>query len=805
MSTNKRSSKSLAKLRQSIRDRILSILTASSPQLMKTNELSKKLGIKSESEEYRLVREILEELQDQNLVFKGPRRRFGRVVADTALTGEIRMIDSGRWELIPEGGTKPTLKFDRDEIWTAFHRDIVRARPLSTARAGEIPWGEVTRVIERKTDRIVGTVRQGRELYLQPDSKRVHRTITIPNKWVGDAKIGDKVVVELFEWDDPEMEPAGKVVRRIGQAGEMSAEIASLMEEYDVRVDFPEDVIAEAESYPSTLTPRDLEGRRDLRDQPIFTIDPYDARDFDDAISMRRHENGDVTLGVHIADVGHYVPEGSALDKEAFQRGTSIYLVTGVIPMLPERLSNDLCSLRPDEDRPAFTVEVRLSPRGAIRDYEIFKSIIRSKRRFTYEEALEVLETGKSDFAEELLTINKIAHALRSNRRRKGSIDFDTTELKFRLDENNRPAEVLPKKATESTRLIEDCMLLANRVVAEHIGRFKYLEGKKRGGDRNPFIYRIHDVPPKDKLIDLSNFVKQFGYNLPVDNVKPKDLQRLVDAARAGGHEQLVTEVALRSMAKAVYAEHNIGHFGLAFDWYTHFTSPIRRYPDLIVHRLLHEYQTGMTGERIAEHAQQVGWIADNSSIRERVAVEAERKSIRIAEVEFLSGHVGDVYEATIISVLSFGMFAELNNLGIEGLIPTRSIDGDSFRFDERRRELVGRRKNARYSIGDSVYVRVIKVDEVNQEIDLGLIDEDEYFRDLDEGGESVGAVDSDKKRSRPNAGGSGRGGRGSGAKGKRGRSAGAKKRGGSGKRSSGSGKSRKSPAKAKAKKRKGQ
>ena len=723
----------LSQQKASIRDRIVAILTDSSPRLLKTNELSKALGIPAESPDNELVRDILEELQEQNVIFKGPRRRFGRVVPDTAIQGELRMIDSGRWELIPEDGTSAVLKFDRDEIWTAFHGDIVRARPLSLARAGEIPWGEVTRVIERRVDRIVGTVRQGRELYLQPDSRRVHCTITIPRKWIANARIGDKVVVELFDWTDPELEPTGKVVRRIGPAGQMNAEIASLVEQFDVRVAFPEEVIAEAESFSSTLGPSDLKDRRDLRDEAIFTIDPYDARDFDDAISIRRHEDGDVTLGVHIADVGHYVQEGSALDREAFQRGTSIYLVTGVIPMLPERLSNELCSLRPDEDRLAYTVEVRLSPRGAIRDYEIFKSVIRSKRRFTYEEALEILETGEGDYAEDLLAINKIAHALRSNRKRKGSIDFDTTELKFRLDDDDIPVEVLPKKATESTRLIEDCMLLANRVVAEHIGRFKHLDRRKRGGDRNPFLYRIHDVPPKDKLIELSKFVKQFGYTMPIDNVKPKDLQRLVHAAKNGGHGQLVTEVALRSMAKAVYAEFNIGHFGLAFDWYTHFTSPIRRYPDLIVHRLLHEYQTGMSGERIAEHSANVGWIADHSSIRERVAVDAERRSIKIAEVEYLSEHVGDVYGATIISVLPFGMFAELKNLGIEGLIPTRLLDGDSFRFDERRKELVGRKTNRRYRIGQNVYVRVIKVDAVNQEIDLGLIDAREYQRETGE------------------------------------------------------------------------
>lgn len=719
----------VAGLRSTIRERLVDILNDSSPRLMKSNEISRELGIAAESPEYQIVREVIEDLTEEGVIFRGPRRRYGRVIPDSSIEGRLKMIDSGRWELIPKDATRPVLRFDRDEIRTAFHGDLVQAKATSPARTGEIPWGEVTRVVERSVERVVGTIQRGRGAYLRPDSKRVHRTVSIAKSDMNGAKVGDKAIVELYDWEDPDDDPRGRVVERIGRAGDMKSEIASLVEQFEVRIDFPDDVLAEAESFSSNLKKSDLEGRRDLREEPIFTIDPYDARDFDDAISIRRHDDGELTLGVHIADVSHYVQEGSALDREAFLRGTSIYLVTGVIPMLPERLSNDLCSLRPHEDRLAYTVEIRLSPNGAVRDYEIFKSVINSKHRFSYEEALEILESGKGPFNNDLTTIHELTKALRRNRRRKGSIDFETTELKFRLDEEGKPVEVIPKKANEATKLIEDCMLLANRTVAEHIGKFRHLNRKKRGGDRNPFIYRIHDVPPKDKLTELSNFVKGFGYRLPVDNIKPKDLQKLIDEAREKDQVGLITDVTLRAMAKAVYSEHNIGHFGLAFDWYTHFTSPIRRYPDLIVHRLLHEYGQGMSGKRIEKHAESIGYIADHSSQRERVAVEAERKSIKVAEVEYLLRHVGDDFDARVISVLPFGMFCELDTLGIEGLVPTRSLRG-SWGYDERKRELFRRGGKERFRIGDRIRVTVVKVDELAQQIDLGLVDENKNDRE---------------------------------------------------------------------------
>jgi len=718
---------------ESIREQVLDILTEESPKLLKTNELSKRIRIKSTDPEYDIVRRALEDLESEGLIFRGPRRRYGRAVPDITVDGRLRMTGRGQWEVVPTESADAALVVDGRSLWTAMHGDTVRAKVTSAAGFGERPKGEVTRVLERANDQIVGTLRHGnRQFYVEPDEKKIHRTIGIRKNRIGTAKVGDKVVIKLHEWNDPYQEPEGTIVRSLGRAGEMSAEIESIALTYRLPHVFPDAVLAEAEAFSEELTPRDLEGRRDLRSYDIFTIDPYDARDFDDAVSIEEHDDGDVTIGVHIADVSHYVREGSALDREAYKRGTSVYLVTGVIPMLPERLSNDLCSLKPNVDRLAYSVLIRLSSRGAIRDYEIVKSVIRSKRRFTYEEALEILESGKGDFARELLALNRMAHHLRDNRRRKGSVDFATTELKFRLDENDHPVEVIPKTATESTRLIEDCMLLANRVVAEYVAKRKFPKKGERGGTLNPFIYRIHDVPPKEKLLELAEFVKSLGYELPVDNIRPKDIQKLIDSARGSDEEQAITEVTLRSMAKAVYSEFNIGHFGLAFEYYTHFTSPIRRYPDLIVHRMLDEYQRLMPVSRRREYQATLGAVADQCSERERAAVEAERASIKIAEVEYLKRHVGDVFEATISGVMPFGLFAEIIQLGIDGLVRVRDLTDDYYYYDERARSFKGRRSKKSYRLGDRVYVRVIRVDELKSEIDMEIIDEKEYRRDVE-------------------------------------------------------------------------
>lgn len=707
-----------------IRAAVLDILTHHAPNQLKTNELSKLLGIAATDPDYDLVNEALDALEESGEIFRGSRRRYGVVVPETVIEGRLRMIRTGQWCIVPDDGPECEVDIDSRHLWTALHGDRVVAKLRGVPRPGEIPEGEITRVVERKTDRIVGTLKKGKGLFIDSDDRKIHRTFNVHRNQIGSAMVGDKVLAKLLEWTDPYKDPEATIIEVIGRAGEMKAEIKSIALTHNLPFVFPDNVIAEADAFAAAIPGDVTASRLDLRALDIMTIDPYDARDFDDAVSIVEHSDGDVTLGIHIADVSHYVREGTALDDEAYKRGTSVYLVTGVIPMLPERLSNDLCSLRPDEDRLAYSVLARLTPSGVIKNYEIVKSVIRSKRRFTYEEALEVLETGEGDYAHELAVINRAAHVQRSLRRKKGSVDFSSTELKFKLDENGYPIEVLQKSATESTKLIEDCMLLANRVVAEHIGRER---NSKRGGAVNPFVYRIHDSPPKQKLIDLSNFVKSLGYTLPVDNVQPKDIQRLIDAARGTDEEELINEVTLRSMAKAVYSEFNVGHFGLAFKYYSHFTSPIRRYPDLIVHRLLDEYSTGMSDHRRHLFSSALGALTTHCSERERAAVEAERASIKVAEVQFLKRHVGDVFEGVIGGVMPFGLFVELKRYGIEGLVPVRKMNDDFYVYDERTKALRGRAKGTVYRLGDPVHVRVVRVDEISSQIDLGLIDEREF------------------------------------------------------------------------------
>ncbi len=709
-----------------IKERILEILTEAGSSYKKTNEISKAIGIRSESDDYELVRQALEELEDEGAIFKTTRRRYGRKMPLVIIEGRLVNSRGGRWTVVPDSDDQPTFQIEPRLIWTGFHGDRVRAKMVVASREGELPYGEVLEILKRGEPTIVGSLKQGRGIYVDPDDRLIHRTISVRRRDMNGARVGDKVLVRLREWNDPETEPEGVVVERLGRAGEMNAEIASIAASYRLPHVFPDDVLSEAQAIPSTISRRDIRERRDFRKEIVFTIDPDDARDFDDAISIQQHDDGDVTIGVHIADVGHYVPEGSALDREAYARGTSVYLVTGVIPMLPERLSNDLCSLRPDEDRLTYSVLVRLSPRGAIRESEIVKGIIRSKRRFTYDEVLNILETGEGDYAAELLAVNRIVHALRSNRRRKGSIDFDRPELKFKLDANGMPVEPVQKRPTESTRLVEDCMLLANRVVAEHIGRTR-----RKGTELNPFIYRIHDVPQPEKLRDLAQFVGSLGYHLPKEGVQPRDIQKLLESVRGKEEEGMINEVTLRSMAKAVYSEANIGHFGLAFTHYTHFTSPIRRYPDLIVHRLLFEYERGMSVARRREYARSMGAIADHCSERERSATEAERESIKLAEVHFLKGRVGDVFEARVSGVASFGIFAELSGLGIDGLVRMRSLQDDYYIYDERSKSIRGRRTRSVYRLGDTIHVRVVRVDQEEAQIDMELIDENVFRREI--------------------------------------------------------------------------
>jgi len=527
------------------------------------------------------------------------------------------------------------------------------------------------------------------------------------------------------EWTNPNLNPEGKIVEVLGKRGEVRAEMKSVIRMFNLPTEFPKEVLEETERIPATIPRGEYAKRLDLRDELCFTIDPEDAKDFDDAVSLEILPTGEYKLGVHIADVSHYVREGSALDAEAFRRGTSVYLADDVIPMLPEKLSTIVCSLRPYEDRLTYSAIMIVDERGNVKDYTIEKSVINSKRRFTYEEVQKILETGRGDFSEMLLHMNALAKRLLKKRMKEGSLDFETSEVKFRFDAKGQPAEIVKQHRLDAHRLIEDFMLLANKTVAMHVAH-----GKKEKSSASkqllPFIYRVHDFPNPEKIEELASFVAQFGYSLNTSGgVTSRALQKLLKDVHGKEEEAVINEVAIRSMAKAVYSEHNIGHFGLAFKCYTHFTSPIRRYPDLVVHRLLSEYSRSMSMKRRQYLKDLLPEICIQSSKMEQRAMEAERESVKVMQVEYMKRHVGDEFRAVISGVTHFGLFVEITDLLVEGLIRIRDLEDDYYVFDEKNYALIGRRTRRRYRLGDKVRVRVIRVDPEEREIDFGLVDKD--------------------------------------------------------------------------------
>ncbi|MGC8653181.1 MAG: ribonuclease R [Candidatus Kryptoniota bacterium] len=591
--------------------------------------------------------------------------------------------------------------------------DIKRTgrRKYGSSAAG-IPVVEAESPQEKET-MAVGTIRRLKNAFFLVRKERdLRNAIEISRKDLAGAKEGEKVLARIKIGRTGEEHAV--VVETLGNAGKPDVELRSIAAEYGLEIDFPRQVVEEAEAVTDEIPEEEIRRRLDFRNDNVFTIDPEDAKDFDDAVSIRKLGDDEYELGVHIADVSYYVRPGSALDKEAYRRGTSVYLTSGVIPMLPHKLSNEICSLNPNVDRLTYSVVIHITSTGKVIDYRIDKSIIRSKRRFTYEEVQKIIESQKGDFADEILTMNSVAKTLGKLRQRAGSIDFDLPEAKFVYDEFGRPIEIMKKIRLDSHRLIEELMLLANKLVASHIG--------KAGVKAKPFIYRVHDAPDPDRIKELSIFVSHLGYKLEHDGtINQKQLQKLLRSVEGKPEEYLVNDIVLRSMAKAVYSEKNIGHFGLAFKYYTHFTSPIRRYPDLIVHRLLYSYTTGQQPEDLQGLKKLVSEVSKKASEAERRAVEAERESVKVKQVQYMLNHVGDEYEGTISGITKFGFFVEINELLIEGLVPLRELD-DYYIFHEKDFLVKGRRTGKVYQLGDRVKVKVVRVNMERHEIDFAVL-----------------------------------------------------------------------------------
>lgn len=553
------------------------------------------------------------------------------------------------------------------------------------------------------------------------DWKISRKEIFISHKDSYDAQTGDKVVCEILNPEDIISENTGlygKIIEVLGRSGEMDAETQSVIRKYNLVKAFPKEIEKEIKKMEFK---EDLEDRIDLRDEDIFTIDPVDAKDFDDAVSIKQKENGEIEIGVHIADVSHYVKENTPLDKEALKRGTSVYLVDQVIPMLPEKLSNDICSLRPDVDRLTFSIFITLSKTYKLKSFEIKKSIIRSKRRFSYEEAQEIINTGKGDYAEELKFMMSVAKKLTAQRMKDGGLDFETKEVKFVTDKKGNVKDIKVKERLDSMRLIEEFMLLANKCAT------LYVTHRAKEEKRHlPFLYRVHDLPDAEKLNNLKEFVTQFGYEIKIQFPNPdkKQLKKLLDAIKGKPEEYVINNLLIRSMAKAIYTPVNIGHYGLGFQDYTHFTSPIRRYPDLQVHRILYDYirDEKNIDKRINHYRSILPVVCKQSTDMEINAVNAEREVIKLKQIQYISNHIGGEFDGLVSGIVERGMFIELNEILVEGMIRFKDIADDYYEFDEKRHAAIGRRRGRTFRAGDIVKVRVIRANMESKKIDFELV-----------------------------------------------------------------------------------
>jgi len=566
--------------------------------------------------------------------------------------------------------------------------------------------------------------------YVTPDSRFIKNDIYISKKNYLNAKEGDKVVCELISYDpdDTKKEPEGRIIEVLGKAGNVDTEIISISRKYNLTRNFPADVTEEAKSESQNFNEETVQtelsdygsGRKDIRERICFTIDPADAKDFDDAVSIEKTSEGGYILGVHIADVSFFVKENSKLDREALKRGTSVYLLNSVIPMLPEELSNDICSLKPNLDRMTFSVDIELNKNGKVKDYKIFKSVINSKRRFTYEEVQEIINTKKGDFKKELALMDKVAKQLYKKRMKEGSIDFESREVKFDYDEQGRITGIKVKERLDSMRMIEEFMLLANKCVTEFVTGIA-----KKQKQEFPFIYRIHEEPDTEKLNNLSEFVSQFGYKLYADD--KESIKELLDSIKDKPEEYLINDLLIRSMAKAIYDEKNIGHYGLGFMDYTHFTSPIRRYPDLIVHRILKDYlmyasDRNYTQKKIKYYQKILPDVCKTSSAMEQNAVQAEREIIKLKQIEYLSNHIGDEFLGIVSGMVHYGMFVEIIEMAVEGLVRFRDIEDDYYEYSEKKHAAIGARRGKTFRIGQKVVVKILNTDTETKKIDFLLV-----------------------------------------------------------------------------------
>lgn len=689
---------------------IIHFLTENNDKQFNYKQIGAALNVRGE-EGRRLLIKVLDKLRDDDLLLETSRGRYRINNRGLMLEGRFERRSNGKNFFVPDDDGNIIYIPERNSKH-AMNGDRVRVQLLAKRKRADTE-GTVVEILEHTQSRFVGVLEvQKHFAFLVMDNKYLSNDIFIPKEDLLGAGNGDKVVVEIVEWPEKANNPVGKVIDILGKPGQNDTEMHAILAQYDLPYKYPEKVEKFAEQISDKIEQTEIEKREDFRNVFTITIDPKDAKDFDDALSIRTISPSLWEVGVHIADVTHYVKPGDLVDKEAENRATSIYLVDRTIPMLPERLSNGLCSLRPLEEKLCFSVIFQLNDKAEIKKSRIVRTVIKSDSHLTYEDAQTVIETEKGDFSNEILQLNHLAKQLRERRFTNGAINFERYEVKFNLDEKGKPLGVYFKESKEANHLIEEFMLLANKAVAEAIG--KVPKGKKA----RTFVYRIHDVPDPEKLDALNTFILRFGHKIKQDGTKTevaKSINSLLDKVQGRPEENLVETIAIRTMSKAVYSTKNVGHYGLAFEYYTHFTSPIRRYPDMLVHRLLERY---LDGGRSVEQGP-LESECKHCSEMEQVAANAERDSIKYKQVEFMSDKIGKVYDGVISGVTEWGIYVEINENKCEGMIPIRELDDDFYELDEKNYRLVGRRKKREYRLGQPVSIQVARTNLDRKQLDF--------------------------------------------------------------------------------------